>query len=185
VFYQRVKVGVGADGASADWEGFTYVKFVTAKTTVTRPADTNAYAAGDCWSDSTTAPTAGGFTLTSAGRASGGSGVLTDMVISTTAASSTLQGKIVIFDTSVTAVNDNSALAITDAEARTIVGIVYFDMASGCSLTNNTTVHLQNLNIGYTCSGSANLRFLIRVGNAYTPANAEVLAVEAKFVQID
>jgi hypothetical protein len=36
-----------------------------------------------------------------------------------------------------------------------------------------------------TTVGSANLRFLIRVTNVYTPASAEVLTLRAKFLPVD
>src|SRR5262245_45424593 len=81
--------------------------FVTCTTDVTRPADTTAYAANDALSDSTSAPTSGGFTFSSAARASGGSGIITDAIIGTSNDAGTLlQGEIWIFDTSVTNIND-------------------------------------------------------------------------------
>ena len=51
---------------------------------------------------------------------------------------------------------------------------------------NNGFYHAQGLNIGFTCVGSADLRALIRVKNAYDPAaGSEVLTVMAKIVQVD
>lgn len=157
--------------------------FVTVSTDVTRPADTTAYAINDALSDSTSAPTSGGFTFTSAARVSGGSGIITDAWICTSADAATpIQGEIFLFDQAVTNINDNAAFAISDAEAKTCVGIIPFALQD---IGNNGAAHVQNLSIGFTCSGSANLRFLIRVKNAYAPANAEVLTFKLKALQVN
>jgi hypothetical protein len=49
---------------------------------------------------------------------------------------------------------------------------------------NNGFFHAQNLNIGFVCNGSANLRFLIRVKNTYTPVSAEVFTFVLKIQQL-
>jgi hypothetical protein len=159
--------------------------FVTALTSVTRPADTVAYSAGDAFADSTSSPRTGGFTFTGVARASGGATMLTDMLVTSSAANSALQGSVLIFNTAVTAQNDNVPIALSAAEIQTLVAIVPFAMGNGRSLKNNTAVHVQNLNIGCTCSGSANLRFLIRVDAAYTPVSGEVLSVMGKFMTVN
>lgn len=158
-------------------------KFVTCSTDITRPSDTTAYTANDALSDSTTAPTSGGFTFTSAARVSGGSGIITDCIVTSSNDPGTvLVGEIIIFDTSVTNINDNSAFAVSDSEIKTLVGIIPFTLAD---VGNNDAGWTSNLNMGFTCVGSANLRFLVRVKNAYTPASAEVLTVRVKIMQID
>ena len=163
--------------------GQTYGSFITISTDITRPADTTAYAANDALSDSTSAPTAGGFTFTNAGRVSGGSGIITDAFFVTTADAATLlQAELMIFNQAVTAINDNAAFAITDAEAKTLIGKIPFTMED---IGNSGWYHAQNLSIGYTCSGTANLRFLIRVKNVYTPVSAEVLTCTIKCVRVD
>lgn len=156
----------------------------TASTGVTRPADTTAYAINDCWSDSTSAPTAGGFTLTGLGRVSGGSGVISDLIITSSIDPATLlQAEIWIFDSAVTAVNDNAAFAMSDADVLKLVGVVPFTLLSTVAGSGTNSYYwASNLNLGYTCVGTANLRYLIKVKNAYTPGNAEVLTVRAKFV---
>ncbi len=156
---------------------------VTVQTDVTRPADTTAYAAGDALSDSTSAPTSGGFTLSNAARKSGGSGIITDMLIASSNDPATrLAGEIFLFNQSVTNVNDNAAFAVSDTEIKTCVGVVPFALFDA---GNNGLAHVTGLNILFTCSGTANLRFLVRVRNAYTPASSEVITVTAKILQID
>ncbi|MER9665564.1 hypothetical protein [Mesorhizobium sp. M0203] len=156
---------------------------VTCSVDITRPADTTAYAIGDALSDSTSAPTAGGFTFANAVRASGKSCILSDIIItSSNPAATALQGEIYIFDTAVTAVNDNAAFGVSDAEIKTLVAKVPFAMGVGA---NNNHVNVQNLGIGLTAVGSRDFRFLIKVTSAYTPASAEVLTFRAKFAPVD
>jgi len=158
---------------------------VTATTTITRPSDTTAYAANDAWANSTSAPTTGGFTLSSAARVSGGSGIITDVVIvSSNDPATLLQGELWIFDNAVTAVNDNAAFALSDADALELVGVVPFTLVTtvGGSGTNSFAA-VTGLNIGFAAVGSANLRYLVKVKNAYTPASGETLTVRAKIVQ--
>jgi hypothetical protein len=203
VWYQRVKLSLGADGSAVDavagngTAGTSVMRVtlasdstgvvtglapqVTVSTDITRPADTTAYAAGDNLSDSTSAPVSGGFTFTSAARASGGTGIITDMIIATSNPAATpLQGEVWIFDTSVTNINDNSAFAISDSEVKTVVAKIPFTMVAD---TNNSLAHVQNLNIGFTAVGSANLRFLVKVKSAYTPISAEVITTRLKIIQ--
>lgn len=156
----------------------------TIKVDVTRQAaDTTQYTAGDCISDSTSAPTSGGFTITNAARVSGGSCLITDVCVATSADASTkLAGEIWLFDTSVTNINDNNAFVVSDSEIKTCVGLIPFSLFDA---GNNGYAHITGLNILATCSGSANLRFLLRARNAYTPVGSEVLSFAFKLLQID
>ena len=149
----------------------------TVSTTITRPSDTIAYAANDAFSNSTSSPTVGGFTLTSACRASGGYGTITDAII-TASASTAYQGEIWIFDQAVTAVNDNVAFTITDGEAQTLVGVIPF--TTNDITAANAISYITGLKIGFACVGTANLRFLVKIMAAVTPASAEVLSVRVK-----
>lgn len=190
VKYQRVKLIEGADGvndgdisASNPLPVSTLGFPKTIKVDITRPADTVAYAVGDAISDSTTAPTAGGFTVSNAGRQSGGSCIITDVCVASSNDPATrLAGEIFIFDTSVTNINDNAVFAVSDTEIKTCVGVIPFSLFDA---GNNGFAHVSGLNILATCSGSANLRFLLRARNAYTPANAEVLSFTFKLLQVD
>lgn len=149
----------------------------------TRPADTNAYAVNDAYANSTSSPTVGGFTFANAARAAAKTCKLSDMIITNSNPASTgLQGEVWIFDTAVTAINDNAAFAVSDAEILTLVGKVAFSMATG---VNNNSVHVQGINIDLTTVSVPDLRFLVRVTNVYTPASAEVLTFRAKFEPID
>lgn len=149
-------------------------QITTVSATVTRPGDTNAYAANDAFSNSTSAPTSGGFTLTSAAQWSGGTGIITSAVI-TASAGTLYNGEIWLFDQAVTNINDNAAFTITDGEAQTLIGIIPFNTTDVTAA--NSVSYVTGLNIGFTCVGTANLRFLVKIMSAVTPGNAEVLSV--------
>lgn len=152
---------------------------VTVTVDVQRPANTTQYATGDTWSDSTSAPTSGGYTVTSAARASGGQTLLASAVVtSSNPATIPLQGEIWLFDTSVTNVNDNSPFVVSDSEVKTLVGKIPFNLETA---GNNSSVSIPGLAMLITTSGSANLRFMVRVANDYQPISAETLTVRLIF----
>jgi hypothetical protein len=162
---------------------YVIAKPKTVKVDVTRPADTTAYAVADAISNSTSAPTSGGFTIANAGRQSGGSCLITDVIVSSDAAPATrLSGEIFIFDQSVTNINDNTAFAVSDTERKNMIAAIPFSLFN---LGNNGIAHVTGLSILCTCVGSADLRFLLRARNAYTPASGEVLSFTFKFLQLD
>ena len=155
----------------------------TIKVDVTRPADTTAYSAGDGVSDSTSAPTSGGFTIPNAARQSGGSCIIMDVCIaSNNDPVARLTGEIWIFDQAVTNQVDNANFGVTDAEIKNCIGIIPFSLFDA---GNNEFAHVTGLNMLCTCVGSADLRFLLRTRNAYTPASAEVFSFAFKLMQVD
>lgn len=190
VKFQRVKLVEGAEGvndgdiSSSNPLPVSPLGFPkTIQTDVTRFADTAVYAAGDCISDHTSAPTSGGFTFTGAGRVSGGSIIITDcLVCSNNDPATKLAGELFIFNQAVTNINDNAAFVVSDTEIKTCVAVIPFSLFDA---GNNQFAHVSGLNILCTCVGTANLRFLIRARNAYTPASAEVLTFTIKGLQVD
>lgn len=157
---------------------------VTLTTTFTRPADTAVYTANDTMSDSTSAPTAGGFTITGASKRSGLGGIINSaLIVNTNPAATPLQGELWIFDSAPTAINDNAAFALSDADAIKVVAVIPFTLATGA--TNNAMAFLSNLGIGFQCVGTANLRYLVKVINAYTPTSAEQMTVRLNITQGD
>jgi hypothetical protein len=150
-------------------------------TTVTRPADTSDYASGDAFANSTSAPTAGGFTFTNAAAVSGGGGTITDVVIVASDAKLYV-GEIWVFEAAATAVNDNAAFACSDADHLLLLGKIPFQLAADVSTTS--WAHITGLNMGYHCVGSANLRFLIRLtGAIVAPGSAATLTVRIKGIR--
>ena len=155
----------------------------TCSVDITRPSNATQFAANEAYADTT--PTVGGFTLTSAARISGGSGIITDItIVCSNDPSTLLQGELWIFDSAVAEIADNAAFALTDADAKKLVGVVPFTLATTVAGSGtNSYANIQNLSLGFTCVGSADLRFLVKTKNAYTPASGEVLTVRAKIVQ--
>ena len=188
VKYQRVKLIQGADGTNDGDTSFTNPFPVhplgfpkTVQTDVVLPTS-SVYAAGDALSDSTSAPTTGGFTFTNAARTSGGSGIIMDACIMSSADPATrLSGELWLFNQAVTAINDNAVFAVSDAEIKTCIGVIPFSMFDA---GNNQYAQIVGLNMMFTCVGTANLRFLIRARNAYTPAT-DTLTFMLKILQID
>lgn len=192
VQYQTVEIDLGGSGGTymlqsgvATSSGSIPVvgpndEFVTVSVDVTRPADTTAYAVNDCISNSTSTPTT--FTIANAAKASGGSGIITDLVVTSDADPAIpLQGEIFLFDSSVTSPNDNAAFAVSDADSKKCIGKVPFVLED---IGNNNFFHAQCLNIGFTCVGSTDLRFLLRAKSAYTPANGEGFAFRFKIQRL-
>lgn len=157
-------------------------------TSVTRPADTTAYTANDAMSDSTSAPAA--ITFSSVARASGGTLFITGLeVISSANKATALQGELWLFDTAPTAINDNAAFTITDAEYETKVAKIPFVLDSpgnsAADASGNTGCSVDGLSILTKCVSSANLTALIKVINAYTPVSAEKITFRLKVLRID
>jgi hypothetical protein len=153
---------------------------VTRTTTVTRAANTTTYASGD----NVGSTDSGGYTITNAARISGGSGIITDVFCEWNDVTVTkMQGEIWIFDTAFTEAADNAAFTCTDAEAATIVGIIPFTFTAGPS---QDLTYVQNLSVGFTTVGSANLRFAVVTRAASIPiANSSTLTFRFKILQVD
>ncbi len=148
-------------------------QLVRIQTDITRFTGTTQYGIDEAWADSDSAPTTGGFTFTGCARISGGGGVIIKAAFASSNDPATkLQGELLLFNTAVTAVNDNAAFVVSDAEIKTLEAVIGFTLTDA---GNNGSYMATNLNDVFICSGSANLRALVRVKNAYTPASAEVL----------
>ena len=89
-----------------------------------------------------------------------------------------LEGEIWLFDQAVTAINDNAAFSVTDADMLNFVGVIPFNCTDTTSA--NAASYVTNINIGYTCVGTANLRYLVKVMSGVTPASGEVLSVRVQ-----
>ena len=158
--------------------GATYGFAGTATTTTTRPADTSAYTANDAFANATSS--AAVPTLSNMCRASGGSGIMTDfaLIYSTT---QVVVGEIWFYDSAPAAANnDNAAWAMSDSDQLKLIGKYAFTTVADAS---NSVYQEKNMNMGYTCSGSANLSYQIKITTGYTPAASDTLTLRAKFIQ--
>lgn len=187
---RRTATPANQSGTDGDYEplqmdaGKLWVKplgnMVTCSTTVTRAANVTTYTAGD----NVGSTPANGYVITSAARVSGGSGIITDMFVQWDDITVTkMQGEVWIFDTNITATADNAALTVTDAESKTLVGIIPFTLFAGPS---QDVAHVQNLSVGFTTVGSADLKFAVITRSASIPiANSSILTFRFKILQVD
>ena len=146
--------------------------------TLTRPANTTQYAAGDQVSDSTSAPTIlnfadiGVYDGISDKNASGV--ILTATCICSKAETVKPNLELYLFTLStITVNNDNAAWAPTDAELNDCIGVVVFNswkVGSG-----NSIAFVKGLNIPFQCQDSdKDLYGLVVERGTYTPTSAEV-----------
>ena len=135
---------------------------------ITRPANVTQYAAGDV---------VGGAALEFAvAKANGGGGWINNAAfVSDNAPAATGQFFAWIFSAAPTVAADNAAFAPTDAELRTLVAFLTLDAAK--KTANNTAYQQSDPRATYFVCGAAtqSLWAVITDGNAYTPANGEVL----------
>jgi hypothetical protein len=152
---------------------------------LTRPANTTAYAAGDAVSNSASAPVP--LTFANAVRESGGVGVVVSATIATNSNESTKPDlELWLFDTIPTAINDNAAFVVSDADILNVVGVFAFATSSWRQATAGTggTSFAQGAWLASTpppmfrlAAGTA-LYGLLVVRNAYTPISGEVFHIK-------
>jgi hypothetical protein len=161
----------------------------TVSDSYTRPADTDAYTAGDVIADSTSAATI--LTFSPVVQAPGTGTVLQHAVIVTSANVATKPDlELWLFDTTITMDNDNAAFTPTDAELLTLVGVVAFptaDFKVGIATSGadgNAVCEATNLGISLNTvnSNETTLYGVLVVRNAYVPTSGEVFTVRLKFL---
>jgi hypothetical protein len=130
-------------------------------TTLTRPNDTTAYAAGDEMTD-----TGGAIqTITGAARFSGGSGIIQGIYVSQSTLWTTKPAmEIWIYDTTSTPVADNGAFAPTDGVTDTCIAVI--PVTATYAGTVNQALDSGQISVPFLTSGSANLFFRIVIRNA-------------------
>lgn len=156
---------------------------VDATGSITRPANTTAYATGDVISDVTgDAHYTFSNALKAGGKERGLSGtILSAHLISSANVAVKLDAELWLFHTDIAAVADNGLFAPTDTEMLTLLGIVDFPTASwkvGVSTVGaagNAVVRMDDL--GITIKGGRTLYGQLVARNAYIPVSGEVFTV--------
>lgn len=155
----------------------------TERVAITRPADTTQYAVGDAWSSSTTAPAVPSIT---AARVAGGTGRITGLRVVCSANQTTRPSlKVLVFDTAFTALEDNAAMDLSDAEAARLVGVFpvigvdWVATNAGAGAAGNIVLQCQvDEACAFKClSGSQELYVAVLLMNAYTPVASETLTL--------
>jgi hypothetical protein len=139
----------------------------------TRPADTNAYTAGDTVNNSTSAPTV--LTFTGMAREPGRGGTIQSAVLTmSSVASLAAELDLYLFDTAPTMQSDNAPWTPSDSEIQSLVAIISFYSVLRRTSANNVQYVAGSLGQSYTCLASTtNLFGLLVARNAYVPASAE------------
>jgi len=153
----------------------------------TRPADTNAYAAGDVVCNSTSAPAVMQF-LESV-RVVGGSGIITKASILDYANQGTkLECELWLFTDDPAAVNDNAAFAPSDAELAYLIGVIpvvddYVGL-SGSGADGSVVIQSAIVDLPFQAAVASSTIYGVLVArNAYTPISAEVFTVRLHILQ--
>ena len=149
--------------------------------TITRPANTTAYADGDVIADSTSAaavlkfPNIGGS----------GSVIRSAMFSSSIVPATKLSADLFLFHTAPSAYgNDNEAFALSDADLLNCVGVISLDGTTAANVkvsTLNCVVINQNLAMpvkSSTTTTDSALYGVLVARNAYTPGSAEVITIK-------
>ena len=154
--------------------------------TLTRPANTTAYASGDVISDATGDAH---FTFGSASddgskmvsRPDVGTITLNSVLLHSSANQATkLQAELWLFWADIANVADNAAFAPTDAEMLTLVTIVqipqsaWFVGNAGSGANGNAVCVISNIDTPIKTSGNGRLYGQLVVRNAYTPVSDQV-----------
>lgn len=153
-------------------------KLVKVSATVTRPADTTAYAVGDAISNSTTAPVP--FTLDLTDYINGGGSIeIRKLAIVSSAKQSTLPlFNVFVCPETFTATNDNAALDISDTIQENGGGWL------ACDVQNSTVSNSRCAYVGIPVpmvmtSTGQKLYGTIQAANAYTPVSGEKFTIIA------
>lgn len=149
---------------------------------ITRPTDTNSYAAGDSIADSTSAPTM--LTFHHIGKNGMGRLQQAILVDSANVVAAKLDGELWLFSVAPTAINDNAAFAPTDAELLNLVAVIAFTqgtflVAAATSGAGGNAVNVQGgMDIPFKCKpGSNDLYGMLVARNAYAPVSGEIFTV--------
>ena len=151
-------------------------KMLFASTNFTRPANTTAYTAKDALANSTSAPTV--LSFANAVRVSGGTGYVVSARINTSQTICVARFRLHLFRTTPTAINDNAAYTLLDANFAVRLGYIDFP-AMQTEGTGSTAANSQNatVRLPIVC-GATTLFGLLESLDAFTPASAQTFKVE-------
>lgn len=122
------------------------------------------------------------FTIAGAARASGGTGRIKSVLL--VDANDIIGAFDVVFTrSSITLASDNAAYAISDTDAKEIVGLV--QLAGAFDIGNNRIAQAFNLDIPYDCSGGTSLYagLITRAGHTFFTAATDLQLIV--FVELD
>lgn len=179
-------VAIASDQTLIPVGGKTVVQ--AASSTITRPADTTAYTAGDLVANSVTAGSVSALQFSTLARVSGGSGVIVGASIQkSTNVVTNAAFRLHLFNTitTFTSAGDNSALStVVVASAKGYLGYVditamvgFSDVAWGTGAPDNTRGSIPYVATAQIIYG------ILEARGAYTPASGEVFTITLDALQ--
>lgn len=163
-------------------------KFSAVSGTLTRPADTAAYANGDQISNSTISPTA--QALANCAQLTGGGGVILQATLSDSAGSaSPLSPEVWVWSVARTPNNDNAQFAPSSADLANRVCVIQFDSSyagAPAGASGNRVYQSAMLSHAFVCAaGSTSLywELVCRSASGYTPVSGEQFALALSLLQ--
>lgn len=186
--YQRVKVSHGADGSATDTSAadpFPVAGPTGARVaaTLTRPGDGNVYAANDCVANATSGATY--TTFSNVARVNAGSGYVVKARLVTNQSTCTARFRLHLFHTAPTAINDNAAFTLLDADKANKVGELTFPSAvtegsgSDAAYAQLTPGGQGGVPLHFVAAGgSRTLYGLLETLDAFTPASSQTFWLE-------
>lgn len=159
---------------------------VMAQDTITRLANTTAYAAADAISDDETTPTvAGYFTLPLAGRPGGGGTIIGAALTKDDTDLVNANFDVLLFDTALaaTSYDDNNPFSPTAAELLLYQGTLEFTTSELKPVANGDVGSI-SVNVPFVCTAAEiNLYGFLVARGAYTPASGEVFSLSVFALQ--
>lgn len=156
-------------------------------TTLTRPADTTAYAAGDEISNSTSQASAAPFIFANVARSAGGGGIIRSILITSSDNAAAFAPALWLFTAAPTMVGDNAAWALKAADAAAVInaptpddtfrrsiGSAAGDTASLFFLGGPNTLFSE---IAYQCASTSTSIYGVLLADVYTPLSAGTFTV--------
>lgn len=140
--------------------------------TVTRPADTTAYAANDSVNTSTSSPTI--ITFAGASRVASGTGYITKARLSTNQSANVAQFRMYLFKVSNPQLsNDNAAFLIKDADNANRLGYIDFPACFTEAGSDVAIAVLDGLRFGYVADSGSALYGILLTKTAFTPISGQ------------
>lgn len=131
----------------------------------TRPEDTTGYAANDAVSESASAGTV--WTATNIARVSGGGGTITKAEVATDDSAVVVRYEIDLYNTSITAINDNAEATRLYANQASFIGTITFPAAAKKTANSNQAEAVNDtVRMPFVTSGSRNLFYIVRMLDA-------------------
>jgi hypothetical protein len=151
--------------------------------TLTRPNDTDAYAANDAITTATS--TASAYTFAGCGLTNGASGTIIDATLILSDPNAVVANfELWLFVNNPAIPNDNAAFAFSDSEANDVACVIKFYSSDYSDSSNNRVYHMWNPQRMFKCdSDDTALYGVLKTLDAFTPVAQSTFRVKLRIVQ--